>query len=70
MKRLENNNDSVQKVLEGIRKASNIITSTMGGSGKNILMFENKILQWTKDGVSVAKKFNLKILKKMQEPKC
>lgn len=60
MKRLENNNNSVQKVLEGIRKASDIITSTMGGSGKNILMFENKNLQWTKDGVSVAKKIQFK----------
>lgn len=60
MKRLENNNNSVEKVLAGIKKASDIITSTMGGSGKNVLMFENKILQWTKDGVSVAKKIQFK----------
>lgn len=60
MKRLENNNNSVEKVLKGIEKASNIITSTMGGSGKNVLMFENKLLQWTKDGVSVAKKIQFK----------
>ena len=60
MKRLENNNNSVEKVLNGIRKASDIITSTMGGSGKNVLMFENKALQFTKDGVSVAKKIQFK----------
>lgn len=60
MKRLENNNESVTKVLEGIRKASNIITSTMGGSGKNVLMFEDKKLQFTKDGVSVAKKIQFR----------
>jgi chaperonin GroEL (HSP60 family) len=60
MTRLENNNNSTKGVLEGIRKASDIITSTMGGSGKNILMFEKKLLQWTKDGVSVAKKIQFK----------
>lgn len=54
--RLINNNPSIEGVLTGIRKASDIITSTMGGSGKNVLMFENKIIQFTKDGVSVAKK--------------
>ena len=58
--RLENNNDSVTGVLEGIRKAASIITSTMGGSGKNVLFFENKFLQFTKDGVSVAKKIQFK----------
>lgn len=58
--RLENNNDSVTGVLMGIKKASDIITSTMGGSGKNVLMFEKKRLQFTKDGVSVAKKIQFK----------
>lgn len=58
--RLENNNDSTKGVLNGIYKASNIITSTMGGSGKNVLMFEKKNLQFTKDGVSVAKKIQFK----------
>jgi len=57
--RLENNNDSVTRVLSGIEKAAKIITSTMGGSGKNVLMFEKKKLQFTKDGVSVAKKIQL-----------
>lgn len=60
MKRLENNNNSVEGVLKGIKRASDIITSTMGGSGKNILMFENKAIQFTKDGVSVAKKIQFK----------
>lgn len=60
MKRLDNNNNSVNGVLNGIKKASDIITSTMGGSGKNVLMFENKVLQFTKDGVSVAKKIQFK----------
>lgn len=54
--RLINNVDSVKGVLNGISKAADIITSTMGGSGKNVLFFQNKQLQFTKDGVSVAKK--------------
>ena len=58
--RLENNNDSTKGVLNGIVKAADIITSTMGGSGKNVLMFEKKNLQFTKDGVSVAKKIQFK----------
>lgn len=60
MKRLENNNNSVNGVLTGITRASDIITSTMGGSGKNVLFFEDKRLQFTKDGVSVAKKIQFK----------
>lgn len=60
MKRLENNNSSVEGVLTGITKASDIITSTMGGSGKNVLFFEDKRLQFTKDGVSVAKKIQFR----------
>ena len=66
MNRLNNQNNSVTGVLNGINKASDIITSTMGGSGKNVLFFENskipntKQLQFTKDGVSVAKKIQFK----------
>lgn len=58
--RLNNNNNTVSGVLSGIKKASNIITSTMGGSGKNVLFFGNKELQFTKDGVSVAKRIQFK----------
>ena len=54
--RLENNTDSINNVLEGIKEAAKIITSTMGGTGKNVLIFENGDLHFTKDGVSVAKK--------------
>lgn len=55
-KKLPNNTDSIEKVIEGINKAAKIITSTMGGSGKNVLMFEDGKLVFTKDGVSVARK--------------
>ena len=71
-RRLDNNSNSIQKVLDGIRKAADIITATMGGSGKNVLIFENKqfsngmkelvdrTLTFTKDGVSVAQKIKFK----------
>lgn len=55
-KRLINNTPGVDGVLRGLEKASKIITSTMGGTGKNVLMYEDGELSFTKDGVSVAKK--------------
>lgn len=54
--RLENNTDEISGVLKGIENASKIITSTMGGTGKNVLLYEEGNLHFTKDGVSVAKK--------------
>ena len=54
--RLENNTSDRTKVLSGLERASKIITSTMGGTGKNVLMYEDGDLHFTKDGVSVAKK--------------
>ena len=56
MKRLEHSNNDLQSLLNGLNKAADIITSTMGGTGKNVLLFENRNLFFTKDGVSVAKK--------------
>lgn len=49
------NNNNITKIIEGILKASNIITSTMGGSGKNVLINQASNI-FTKDGVSVARK--------------
>jgi len=54
--RLENSTDEILGVLRGIEKASKIITSTMGGTGKNVLFYEDGKLHFTKDGVSVAQK--------------
>lgn len=53
---LKQHNESIQPVLDGLNQAANIITSTMGGAGKNVLSFENGNLTFTKDGVSVAEK--------------
>lgn len=52
---LINQNHQITGVLEGISKGANIITSTLGGAGKNVLMFKNGGLAFTKDGVSVAR---------------
>lgn len=52
---LTNQNQKITGVLEGISKGADIITSTLGGAGKNVLMFKNNGLAFTKDGVSVAR---------------
>jgi chaperonin GroEL len=52
---LINQNQSIEKVIEGISKGADIITSTLGGAGKNVLMFKDGGLAFTKDGVSVAR---------------
>lgn len=49
------NNNTIHNIIKGILKASDIITSTMGGSGKNVLM-NQQTNTFTKDGVSVARK--------------
>lgn len=48
--------NKIDKTIEGLRKASSIITSTMGGVGKNVILsrYPDSIV-FTKDGVSVAK---------------
>lgn len=51
-----NNTDNLEKVRSGINKAADIIVSTMGGLGKNVLIYDKENLSFTKDGVSVAKK--------------
>jgi chaperonin GroEL len=52
-KLIENN---LEKIIKGLNKAADIITSTMGGSGKNVIIADNnERLRFTKDGVSVAK---------------
>lgn len=60
MKRLDNNSNNLDLLLQGLNKAADIITSTMGGTGKNVLLFENRDLSFTKDGVSVAKKIQFR----------
>lgn len=48
--------NNINGVINGINKAADIITSTMGGSGKNVVISNTKDdLVFTKDGVSVAK---------------
>lgn len=48
--------DNIKSTIRGINKASDITTSTMGGSGKNVILSNLKDLVFTKDGVSVAEK--------------
>ncbi len=52
--------ESIAGVIKGINIAADVVISTMGGSGKNVIIANNsdKII-FTKDGVSVAKEIRL-----------
>ena len=54
-RQIENNLD---KIIEGLNIAANLVKSTMGGQGKTVIISTNnerEKLRFTKDGVSVAK---------------
>jgi len=51
-KLIENNLD---KIINGLNKAADIIASTMGAEGKNVIIENGGRLRFTKDGVSVAR---------------
>jgi chaperonin GroEL len=61
MKTIEIHNNH-EKILAGLNKAADIVKSTMGASGKNVIVASNdrvEPLKFTKDGVSVAKSIKL-----------
>jgi chaperonin GroEL len=55
-KTIENTTD---QILKGINKSANVIISTMGGYGQNVILATQNDLWFTKDGVSVAKHLKL-----------
>lgn len=55
-KQIENN---LNKILKGLNTAADIIISTMGAEGKNVIIQSDDGLKFTKDGVSVAKEIQL-----------
>jgi chaperonin GroEL len=53
---------SINDVVEGLNLAADVVTSTMGAKGKNVIIGQNipgKELKFTKDGVSVAREIKL-----------
>jgi chaperonin GroEL len=56
MKKLTDNKD---KILEGLYQTADVVGSTMGADGKVVIIWENGRLRYTKDGVTVAKSFDL-----------
>jgi chaperonin GroEL len=48
--------NDLKEVINGINKSADVIISTMGGSGKNVILANPKDINFTKDGVSVARK--------------
>lgn len=47
--------NDLKNIVDGINRASDVVISTMGGSGKNVILNDRSELKFTKDGVSVAK---------------
>jgi len=47
-----------EKLLEGINKLGDAVTSTLGPNGRNAIFNDGEIVVSTKDGVSVAKKID------------
>ena len=52
-------NSTTDEIINGINKACDIIISTMGGAGKNVIIRNGNDTVFTKDGVSVAKNIHL-----------
>lgn len=51
---------NLEKVLNGLNKTAEIVSSTMGYSGKNVIIHDNHGgLRFTKDGISVAESIKL-----------
>jgi len=49
--------NEIKQTISGLNKAASVIISTMGGTGKNVILSNNNDeIVFTKDGVSVAKK--------------
>ena len=57
--RVKFENDAVALLKSGVDKLANAVKSTLGPSGKNVIIIENQKPKITKDGVSVAKAVNL-----------
>lgn len=48
-----------EKVIKGLYKTADVVGSTMGAMGKNVIIADNAGLRFTKDGISVASSINL-----------
>ena len=53
------NTESLDKVTDGINKMANAVGATFGPNGKNVIIYKDKDIKITKDGVTVAKSIEL-----------
>jgi len=52
--------ENLTSIVNGLNKAANVVISTMGAEGKNVIVSDNyDKLRFTKDGVTVAKSIKL-----------
>jgi chaperonin GroEL len=57
-KRIEFGPEARKKIINGINKVANAVTSTLGPNGRNVIYTEYGEVRSTKDGVSVAKQIS------------
>ena len=54
-RKIEFGSEARKKIINGINKVANAVTSTLGPNGRNVIYTENGEVKSTKDGVTVAK---------------
>ena len=59
-KKIDFGMDARMEVFKGVEKLANAVKTTLGPSGRNVILQRNEGFQSTKDGVTVAKEINLK----------
>ena len=55
---VESGSDARKKLVKGINKVANAVTSTLGPNGRNVIYTEYGEVRSTKDGVTVAKQIS------------
>ena len=57
-KNIEFGSEARKKLVSGINKVANAVTSTLGPNGRNVIYTEYGEVRSTKDGVTVAKQIS------------
>jgi chaperonin GroEL len=58
-KEIKYSNDAREKILSGVSKLKDVVAVTLGPKGRNVLIDEGNSVHPTKDGVTVARAFEL-----------
>ena len=59
MKKIKTGKAAIEKMLVGVDKVADAVTSTMGPKGRNVYIMDEMIPKITNDGVTIANKIIL-----------